>query len=346
MKTKAAWVAALCLLGSPAAFGQRQGPGRTYDATIEAPRAQGQAAGQAPGQAQPQAPPTDTEAPDIPGVVKGGTKVQVIKDGFRDTEGPIALPDGSLIFTETGASRITKIDKDGNASTFLENTNGSNGLAFDSKGRLISVQTTPGSMKVGVIYPKGSETVLTDNFEGKPYNRPNDLVVDKKGGVYFTDFAFAAPAPGSPPAAVYYIPPGGKPIKVADDPRPNGIQLSPDEKVLYVNTNGEYLLALDVQKDGTLKNPRNFGKYEGIPQGQTPRGDGLAVDSQGRVYAVTIVGVQVFSPKGQYLGTIPVSRVPQNLAFAGPDKKTLYIVGRGVAFKVQMLAQGYKGRAK
>ena len=119
MKTKAAWVVALWLLCSPAAFGQRQGPGRMYNATIEPPKAQGQAAGQAPGQAQPQAPPTDTEAPDIPGVVKGGTKVHVIKDGFRDTEGPIALPDGSLIFTETGASRITKIDKDGNVSTFL-----------------------------------------------------------------------------------------------------------------------------------------------------------------------------------------------------------------------------------
>src|SRR5262247_2468730 len=97
--------------------------------------------------------PTDTVAPNIPGVVQGGTKVQVIKDGFQGTEGPIGLPDGSLIFTETNASRITKIDKDGNTSAFLENTNGSNGLAFDSKGRLISVQTTPGNTKIGVIYP-------------------------------------------------------------------------------------------------------------------------------------------------------------------------------------------------
>ena len=325
MKTKATWVGAFWLLCSAAAFGQGRGV------------------------AEPQAPPTDTEAPDIPGVVKGGTKVHVIKDGFEDTEGPITLPDGSLIFTETRASRLTKIDKDGNISTFLENTNGSNGLAFDSKGRLISAQTTPGSAKVGVIYPKGSETVLTDNFEGKPYNRPNDVVVDKKGGVYFTEFSFAAPAPGSAPSGVYYIPPGGKAIKVADLPaveRPNGIQLSPDEKTLYVNTSSEYLLAFDVQKDGTLQNRRNFAKYEGIPQGQSAQGDGLAVDRQGRIYATTLVGIQVFNPKGQHLGTIPLSRVPQNLAFAGPDKKTLYIVGRGVAFKIQMLAQGYNGRAK
>ena len=309
--------------------------------------------GQGQGQA-PQGPPTDTVAPNIPGVVAGGTKVQVIKDGFQGTEGPITLPDGSLIFTETAANRITKIDQDGNTSTFLESTNGSNGLAFDSKGRLISVQTAPGQTRIGVIYPKGSEAVLADNFEGKPIGRPNDLVVDKKGGVYFTDPGPTA-QPGSPlpplPPAVYFVPPGGKAIKIADGiERPNGIQLSPDEKVLYVNnTNGEYLLAFDIQADGSVRNRRNFAKYESVtqtPTGVTSGADGLAIDSQGRIYIATTVGVQVFSSQGQHLGTIPLSRAPQNLAFAGPDKKTLYIVGRGAAFKVQMLAQGFRGRAK
>ena len=139
----------------------------------------------------PTPPATDTVAPDIPGVVKGGTKVTVIKEGFQGTEGPIALPDGSLIFTETNASRITKIDSANNVTTFLENTNGSNGLAFDSKGRLLSVQTTPGRTRVGVIYPKGSEALLADGFEG----RPNDLVVDKNGGVYFTVPVRSPPSP-------------------------------------------------------------------------------------------------------------------------------------------------------
>ena len=123
----------------------------------------------------PQAPAADSVATEIPGVVKAGTKVQVIKEGFMGTEGPIGLPDGSLIFTETAANRITKIDSTGATSTFLENTNGSNGLAFDAKGRLISVQTTPGNTKIGVIYPKGSEAVLSDNFDGKPFGRPKDL---------------------------------------------------------------------------------------------------------------------------------------------------------------------------
>jgi gluconolactonase len=307
--------------------------------------------------AQAPAPPAvDTVAPAIPGVVAAGTRVSVIREGFEGTEGPIALPDGSVIFTETNASRITKIDKDNNVTTFLESTNGSNGLAFDAKGRLISVQTTPGRTRVGVIYPKGSEAVIAEGFDG----RPNDLVVAKSGAIYFTVPGPVAPPPGAaPPAApaapfvpfVYYVPPGGKLMKAAEGiENPNGIQLSRDERVLYVNnTRGEYLLAFDIQPDGSLTNRRNFGTYEGVTKteiGVTSGADGLAVDNDGRVYAATSAGVQVFSPEGKHLGTIPLSRSPQNLAFAGPDKKTLYVVGRGAAFKIQMQAQGFTGRAK
>jgi gluconolactonase len=305
------------------------------------------------GQA-PQGPPTETVAPDIAGVVAGGTKVQVIKDGFQGTEGPITLPDGSLIFTETNANRITRIDKDDGVSTFLENTNGSNGLAFDAKGRLISVQTTPGQTRIGVVYPKGSEAVLADNYDGKPFGRPNDLVVDRRGGVYFTEPGGNV-QPGAPPAplppAVYYIPPGGKAVKIADGiERPNGIMLSRDEKTLYVNnSSGEHLLAFDVRADGTVGNRRNFARYEGVTKtasGVASGADGLALDTEGRLYAATSAGVLVFDAAGKHLGTIPFSRAPQNLAFAGPAKNILYVVGRGAAFKVQMLAVGFKGRAK
>ena len=288
----------------------------------------------AQGRGTPPPPATETVAPDIPGVVVGGTKVQVIKEGFQGTEGPIGTADGTLIFTETNANRITKIDKDGNTSTFLENTNGSNGLAFDAKGRLISVQTTPGQTKIGVLFPKGAEAVIADNYDGKPLGRPNDLTGDKKGGVYFTDpgpnAARGAEPPAAPPLppAVYYVPAGGKAIKVAEGiERPNGILLSRDEKTLYVNnTNGGHMLAFDVKPDGTLGNWRNFAKYAGAtsgPNGVTSGADGLAIDSDGRIYCATSAGVEVFSPDGKALGTIPLSRAPQNLAFAGPDKKTL-----------------------
>jgi gluconolactonase len=310
-------------------------------------------AGQRGGQQAAPAPLTETTAPNIPGVIAGGTKVTPIKDGFQGTEGPITLPDGSLIFTETNASKITKIDKDNNISTFMENTNGANALAFDTKGRMIAVQTMPGSMKVGVIYPRGSEAVFTDNFEGKPYLRPNDLVVTKAGGVYFTDMGGGGGGGATPalPNSVYYIPPGGRVMRVVEGvERPNGIQLSRDERVLYLNNaGGEYLLAFDIQPDGRLTNRRNFAKYEGVTanaQGVNSQADGLAIDSEGRVYAAMPNGVQVFSPQGQHLGTIPTSRRVQNLAFAGADKKTLYMVGSGAAFKVQMTAQGFKDRVK
>jgi len=98
-----------------------------------------------------------------------------------------------------------------------------------------------------------------------------------------------------------------------------------------------------------VRNRRNFAKYEGVTKtgdAFASGADGLALDSEGRIYAATSAGVQVFSPAGQHLGTIPFSRSPQNLAFAGADKKTLYVVGRGAAFKVRMIAQGFTGRAK
>ena len=145
--------------------------------------------------------------------------------------------------------------------------------------------------------------------------------------------------------------PSGKCAKVAESiNRPNGVQLSSNEKILYVNdTAGEYVFAFDIQPDGTLKNRRNFARLQGVQKTDTGanRGaDGLAIDNKDRVYVCTITGVQVFSPKGEPLGTIPLSRQPQNLAFGGSDKKTLYVVGRGAAYKVQMLAQGFKGRVK
>jgi gluconolactonase len=113
------------------------------------------------------------------------------------------------------------------------------------------------------------------------------------------------------------------------------------------DTQGEYLLAFDVQKDGTLRNRRNFGKYEDltVSGGKVGGGgDGFTIDTKGRVYTAAGGSVQVFSPQGKLLGKIPFSRRPQNLAFAGPDMKTLWVVGGGSVFKVQMEAQGIKRR--
>lgn len=306
----------------------------------------------------------DLVTPAINGVVAAGTKIEFIKEGFSGTEGPLALPNGEFIFTETQANRITKIAADGSTSTFLENTNGANGLGFNSKGELVAVQVL--ETKVGVIYPKDKARVLTNSFEGKVFGRPNDLVVDKKGGAYFTDSG-ANPQPNAqPPAprsdglpltpvakpAVYHVTAEGKLHRIADDiGRPNGIQLSPDEKTLYVaNTNGEYVLAYDVDGEGNAKNRRDFAKLAGFTaqgeNGPSSGADGLAIDKDGRLFVASNAGLEVFTAKGEALGVIALPKKPQNIAFAGADKKTLYIVGRGSAYRIATQTAGFKGRAK
>ena len=153
--------------------------------------------------------------------------------------------------------------------------------------------------------------------------------------------------------------PDDRVTSLGDNIRSNGIMLSPDEQTLYV-TNGGAVLAFDIRTDGTVSNRRDFAKLEG------GNGDGMAVDSAGRLNVTTAPGVQVFDAQGKYLGTIPTPRNSISVAFSGPDKKTLYIVGSGALgqdgkefttppgvrnnaktiYKIPMLAQGYKGRAK
>jgi gluconolactonase len=304
----------------------------------------------------PQAPAADTVAPDIPGVVAGGTKVQLLKDGLDGTEGPIALPDGSVVFSEINANRMHKIDTKGAWSIFLENTGGTTGVAFDPQGRLVAAVVPWGSTKFSIIHPDAAKKVVIDNYDGKPFGRPNDLTIARNGGMYFTDSANAQPRPkeGPPlPAAFYYLPPGATAARqlLTDVGFPNGVLLSRDEKVLYLNnSSGEYLIAFDVQQDGSLTNRRNFAKYEGVKPNAagvpSSGADGLAIDADGRIYVAASNGVQVFSPQGQHLGTIATPRPPQNLAFAGREKKTLYIVGRGAVSQVQMIAAGLKERPK
>lgn len=307
------------------------------------------AAAAAPAVAAAAAAP-ETVANGIPGVVAAGTTIEHLGDGFQGTEGPIALPDGGFVFTETQANRITRIAEDGSVSTFLDDTNGSNGLAFTADGDLVTVQTV--EPRVGVIHPAERVRVLADGYQGVPLNRPNDLVVDRRSGVYFTDPG-VRPPPGeaAKPTAVYYVAPDGSITLIANDiERPNGIQLSPDEKVLYVaNTDGDYVLAYDVAEDGTVGTRRNFAKLAGVrttDTGVLSGADGLAIDADGRLYVATTAGIQVFDAAGTALGVIALPKAPQNLAFAGADKRTLYVVGRGSVYRVATLAQGFAGRAK
>lgn len=294
--------------------------------------------------------------PAIAGVVNAGTKIELVKDGFKGTEGPIAAPDGGLLFTENQNDKILRIAPDGSVSVYLAGANGSNALAFAPNGDLVTVQTL--DPKVGVIQPQGNARSLVGKVDGGlNLGRPNDLVVDRKGFVYFTDSGVnpnANPKPDlskTAKPAVYRISPEYVLERIANDiTRPNGIQLSPDEKTLYVaNTAGEHVLAFDIAANGKIGPKREFARLEGFRQtenGPTSGADGLAVDAEGRLYVATNVGVQVFSSKGEALGTIALPKRPQNLAFAGPDKKQLYVVGSGAVWRVPVLTAGYTGRAK
>ncbi len=291
-------------------------------------------------------PPASFTATAIPGVVAAGTKIELVKSGLGRTEGPVAMADGSMLVSSTNS--ILKVDLSGNITTFIENSNQTNAMGWDLKGRLLSVQRAKGNEKVGVLYPRDQVTTFVDNYQGKPFNSLNDLALDKRGGIYFTDT----------PGGVYYLPPGGSLTRIIDDiPNPNGLALSPDEKTLYVhNKDGAFMLAFDVAADGAISNRRDFARYKSVripghadPSWNEDNGaDGMAVDSEGHVYAATNVGIEVFSPRGDLLGVIPVQwgadvnriRHPQNLAFGGPDRKTLYMVGAASIYKMRMLSQG------
>jgi gluconolactonase len=288
----------------------------------------------------------------IPGVVAEGTPIVVLGDGFKGTEGPLGLPDGSFVFTETQDQRITRIAADGRLSTHLRDTNGANGLGLNPAGEIVAVQVN--DTRVGTL--GAAARTLASGWEGQPFGRPNDLVVARDGTVYFTDSGRNAnqPKPAAEPAppAVYRLRPGQALERIAADiTRPNGIQLSPDERTLYVaDTAGEHVLAYALQADGNLGPKRSFARLAGYRQAQngsySSGADGLAVDAQGRLYVASNAGVEVFDANGQALGVITVPKQPQNLAFAGPAKQQLYVVGRGAAWRIDTLAQGFTGRAK
>jgi gluconolactonase len=294
----------------------------------------------------------------IPGVISDGAKWQQVWQGTDNADGIIGTADGGLLFAQEQPSTVRKLDVNDQNSIFVRDTHGTGALALDAQDRILAVQRTctdPGRgnapcsepTAIAIIYPEANRKILADNFEGKPLGRLNDLVVDHNGTIYFTV------------GLAYYLKSGGSVISLGDNIRSNGIMLSPDEKTLYV-TNGGTILAFDIRSDGTVNNRRDFAKLQG------GNGDGMAIDASGRLYVTSAPGVQVFDAKGEYLGVIPAPRNPISVAFSGPNKQVLYIVGSGALgsdgnefttpagvrnnaktiYKIPMLVQGFKGRAK
>jgi len=289
---------------------------------------------------------------DIPGVIRASAKVELVKDGLKGLEGPVPSGDGGLYFSAIEENRIYKLDRDGRTITvFRENTNGTNGLFLLKDGRLLGAEG--GGKRVIAMAPNGMVTPLATASRGMPLRGPNDVIADGKGGVYFTDPA-PRPAPDvapMEPGNVNYIRASGEIVFIDGDiRRPNGVTISPDGRTLYVgDTEGEYVYAFDIQPDGSARNKRQFAKLlepERGSLGLRSRADGMAMDSEGRVYVSTAAGIQVIAPNGNHLGIIRLPAVARNLAFAGPDRKMLYLTALNALYRVPVLSSGPADRAK
>ncbi len=264
--------------------------------------------------------------------------IERIHDGFRFTEGPADDGQGNLYFSDIPANRVFKVDRHGKLSIFLEDSGGINGMMFDTEGTLYACQGGKG--RVLSIDTKTKEmTVLADKVGDQPLGKPNDLVLDRHGGVYFSD-------PGR--GAVYYRNNNGVVTQFSDGiKRPNGVILSPDEKTLFVIPSGQpQMMAYSVTAPGKLKGPRIFCTIEELKGQKNTGGDGATVDTDGNLYIATRAGVQVFDAHGKPLKVIRFSgfdypKHPANVTFGGGQRRTLFITARDALFRAKMNATGH-----
>ena len=271
------------------------------------------------------------------------------------TEGPAVDRDGNVYFTEMVWQRIMKLSANGVLSTFRERSNNANGLLIDPQGRLIACEGAE-SQRTGVrqtFKPQitrtdlrtGTLEVLADNYQGQPLVGPNDVTIDGTGRLYFTDLTGGA---------VYRIDGPGQLVRILAAPdiqRPNGIQISPDDQLLYlIEANGaeggaRMIRAYDLSPDGTVGKMRVHYNFS---PGRSA--DGMSIDTQGNLYASagmnqlrgtsetldTRTGVYVISPQGKLLKFIPIPEdFITNNAFGGSDMKTLYVTAGKTLFKIR-----------
>jgi gluconolactonase len=271
------------------------------------------------------------------------------------TEGPAADRAGNVYFTDIINQRIMKLGADGVLSTYREPSNVANGLLIDPLGRLVACEGAlferPGVKRQGI--PRVTRTALetgrmetiASSYDGKPLVGPNDVTIDGKGRLYFTDLAGAA---------VYRIDTSGTVARILAAPdvqRPNGIQVSPDDRTLYLieanqaERGARLIRAYDLQPDGTVRKMRvHYNFYPGRSA------DGMSIDTEGNLYASagmnqtrgttetldTRTGVYVISPAGKLLRFIPIPEdFITNNAFGGTDMKTLYVTAGKTLYKVR-----------
>lgn len=287
--------------------------------------------------------PRDVKITPIPGVIAADAQWKFVWQQLGNNgDGIIGTSDGGLMLAQNDSSAVVKLDKDGKASVVYTDTNTGGALSMSTKGALFIVER---GVNPTVTELAPARKTFADKFDGEPLDCLNvvinDLAADSKGGVYFTM------------GALYYANPKGEVSKYGAELHTNGIILSRDEKTIYVTDNTR-VVAFDIQPDGTLTNEHELGKLEG-----GGFGDGSTIDAEGRLYVSSGPGIQVLGPDGKYLGLIPTPRPVISAAFSGKDKKTLYILARGArdqqgtqvanaaqVYSIEMVAQGFKKRAK
>ena len=293
-------------------------------------------------------------------VLNTEASIEILAEGYSWSEGPLWLEDQkTLIFSDVPKNTIYSWSEEMGSGTYLTPSGftgedfqgsepGSNGLTLNGKGELVLCQhgnRAVSVMKAGLDQPAPDYEPLVDNFEGKRFNSPNDLIFDKAGNLYFTDPPYGLPGqmddPGKeiPFQGVYRVTPDGKVTLLTDElSRPNGLALSPDEKTLYVsNSDPEKAIwmAYDLDEDGVVQSRTLFydatdwvPKEKGLP-------DGLKVDDQGNIFATGPGGVWIFSSDGKHLGSIKTGEATANCAF-NTDKSELFMTADSYVLRLKL----------
>ncbi len=280
-------------------------------------------------------------APDTAGVQ------QLSTGQFTFIEGPAWDGEQYLYFTDIPENKIHKYSVEGGFELFLDNTSGANGLWY-SGDSIIACQG--GANSVVALDTNGTITsVLASDYQGTPFNSPNDLVMDQHGGIYFTDPVFGGTT--NMVESVYYIADDGTVTRLIDElVKPNGVIISNDGQTLWVvDTYDQYVFSWHIDAPGTISQKDTFALLQ-LASGNTDNhsgADGLAVDKLGNLYVTTEIGVQVFHSTGDSLFTIQVPEKPTNCTFGGDSLDILYITARTnlysieIDFPEQAPVQGY-----
>jgi gluconolactonase len=269
-------------------------------------------------------------------------KITKLHTKFQFTEGPTPDAKGNVYFSDIPAEKIYMVDLAGKLSVFVEKSNHANGLKFNSKGELVACEMD-GQLVAYDIATKKKRTVI-DKYDGNRFNAPNDLVVDKSDGVYFTDPSFRAPNPMPQKKLGVYYTNGKTATRLIDNlPNPNGILLSTDEKTLYViPTSQADMMAYPIEAPGKIGKGKVFCTLKQAEGKKGSGGDGATIDSKGNLYITSAIGLQVFDPSGKLLGVISLPEQPSNCCFGGADLKTLYVTARTSLYTVPMEVVGHR----